>query len=41
MDNLTKDVAEYTKNEMKKIEVKNKEKEKDVLADLEASIMSS
>ena len=40
MDDLTKRVAEYTKYEMKKIEVKNKEKEQEVLADLEASIMS-
>ena len=41
MDELTKDVSEYTKYEMKKIEVKNKEKEQGILANLEASIMSS
>lgn len=40
MDDLTQKVAEYTKYEMKKIEIKNKEKERQVLADLEASIMS-
>jgi len=41
MDKLTKDVAEYTKYEVKKIEAKNKKKEQDILADLEASIMNS
>ena len=41
MDDLTAQVNEYTKCEMKNIERENKEKEQDILNDLENSIMNS